>query len=317
MRRASTEGGEDRRFACTSCGKCCDRGPEMELSEATALSGSFVTSLIIKVHSIPLNARSERAAQWWREQGSRIPLRAAYEEKRRHLAAFASRRRSDRQHEREIYLDISAIVDDYGGGQCPALIGGLCSIYESRPLTCRTVPLHYSRQPSALRTYIDQFTATPGYECDTVTSPIILKGSQIVSPELRLYRERAVEMSKADRRWKERLLYLMDNPQPAARGGLPTYESVLINSDNGYATLLPMIVAWRVAESSGILLPDELSSICKQQLTLIRAKIAGTPSFTDFDDLLPLYERGAVGQGRLNRAGSLAEAAPAWSDYGR
>lgn len=109
----------------------------------------------------------------------------------------------------------------------------------------------------------------------------------------------------------------MDNPQPAARGGLPTYESVLINSDNGYATLLPMIVAWRVAESLGILLPDELSSICKQQLTLIRAKIAGTPSFTDFDDLLPLYERGAVGQGRLNRAGSLAEAAPAWSDYGR
>lgn len=105
--------GEVRRFACTSCGKCCDRGPEMELSEATALSDIFVTSLIFKARSVPISARTDRAAQWWREQGSRIPLRAAFEEKRRHMAIFASRRRSDRRNEREVYLDISAIVDDY------------------------------------------------------------------------------------------------------------------------------------------------------------------------------------------------------------
>lgn len=294
--------GEPRRFACTSCGKCCDRGPEIELGEATALADTFVTSLIFKAQSIPLSARTERAARWWREQGSRIPLRAAFEEKRRHLALFASRRRSERRSEREIYLTISAIVDDYGGGRCPMLMGRLCGIYDNRPLTCRTVPLHYSRQPSVLQSYIDQFTATPGYECETTTSPVVLDGSSIVSPDLRHCRDRAVEAARADRAWKAQLLSFMDDPEAASRVGLPTYEAILNNSENNYATLLPMIVGWRVAEYQGIISSAELRSICFKQVALIKAEMARLPSAGKLRTLLPLYEAWAAGRGELGHA---------------
>ena len=281
------------------------------MSEATALAGTFVTSLIFKAHSMPLNERTERAAKWWQEQGSRIPLRAAFEEKRRYMALFASRRRSERRNGREVYLEISALVDDYGDGRCPALAGGLCGIYDQRPLTCRTVPLHYSRQPSVLRNYIDLFTATPGYECDTNSSPIVLNGSSIVSPDLRYYRERAIEVAKADRKWKEHMLSFMDDPEAADRVGLPTYESILNNTTNGYATLLPMIVGWRVAEHGGIISSAELRSICDKQVALIKAETARSPLSQALCELLPLYAAGAAGRGRISHPAGLARPAAA------
>ena len=138
---------EIRRFACTACGNCCNRGPEMELSEATALAGTFVTSILFKAHSVPIDARSDAARTWWRTQASRIPIGPALEERRRHLSQFASRKRTDKAGGRHVFLTMSAIVEDDGSGRCPALAAdNLCSIYESRPLTCRTVPLHYSRR---------------------------------------------------------------------------------------------------------------------------------------------------------------------------
>lgn len=270
----------------------------MELSEATALAGTFITSLMFKAHSLPLDERTERAARWWREQGSRIPIRAAFEEKRRHMALFASRR-SQRRNDREVYLEISAIVDDYGNGQCPALTRGSCGIYDRRPLTCRTVPLHYSRQPSALRDYIDRFTATPGYECDTTSSPIVISGSDVVSPDLRHYRECAIGVARADRRWKEHLLSFMDNPEEASCAGLPIYEEILTNTDNGYATLLPMIVGWRVAECRGLISSVDLENICKQQVGLIKTEMIRLPANNDLRELLPIYEAGAAGRGTL------------------
>jgi Fe-S-cluster containining protein len=272
----------------------------MELSEATALAGTFVTSLIFKAHSMPLSERSGRAAQWWREQESRVPLRAALEEKRRHLALFSSRRRSERRNDREVYLTISAIVDDYGNGKCPALRGRLCGIYDYRPLTCRTVPLHYSRQASVLQSYVDQFTTTPGYECNTTTSPAILSGSRIVSAELRLHRDRAVALAKADRRWKEQILSFMDNSAKAARVGLPTYEAILNNTENGYATLLPMIVGWRVAEYCGLISPADLRGLCEKTVALIESEVARSPEPAELRELLPLYRFGAAGKGTIS-----------------
>ncbi|MGY2737129.1 YkgJ family cysteine cluster protein [Sphingomonas sp. UYP23] len=142
---------EARRSGCTGCGACCNRGPKMELGETAALASTSIMSVPFKVHSIPLDERSLRARDWWREQGSRIPVRATFEEKRRHLSLFASGRRSERRNQREVSLTTSAMVDDYTTGLCPALEDGRCGICEYRPVTCRTVPLHYSRQPSILQ----------------------------------------------------------------------------------------------------------------------------------------------------------------------
>jgi len=60
-------------------------------------------------------------------------------------------------------------------------------------------------------------------------------------------------MSKVNRRKKTQLLSLMDDQKTAARADLPTCEDILINTDHGCATLLPMIVGWCIAEFRGII----------------------------------------------------------------
>lgn len=279
------------RFECTSCGRCCNRGPEMELGEATRLADVFVTSLLLKVHSLPLSERSEWADQWWRDRKSRIPLRPALAEAERHLRHFANRQ-VDKRRDRQVFLDISAIVDDEGQGRCPALAGNLCSIYEARPLTCRTVPLHYSRAPSTLRHYLDQFTATPDYQCDsTLSAPVILDGNKVVDRGVMDDRERAIALAKADRRWKERLLDLMGESDRAGAAGLPAYDAVLNNSDKGYATMIPMIVAWRVANEAGLLTREALTELCRKQARLIKGRIARSrPAAQTLLDSLAVYE---------------------------
>jgi len=259
----------------------------MELGEATLLADKFITSILFKVHSLPIGDRSEWAGEWWRNRESRIPLRPALDEGQRHLGQFASRRRTDKRRDRQVFLDISAIVDDGGQGRCPALAGYLCSIYETRPLTCRTVPMHYSRAPSTLQSYLDKFAGTPGYKCDTTSSaPIILDGNRVIDPELRGNREKAIAQAKADRRWKEHLVNVMDDDDGAAAAGLPTYDAVLLNSDNGYATLVPMLIAWRIASKESLLSREELRDVCQKQAILIKSRIAGNAAGQTSEGLL-------------------------------
>jgi Fe-S-cluster containining protein len=286
----SADTGEERRFACVSCGKCCDRGPEMELSEATSLADTFITSLIFKAHSLPLSECHERVLQWHKRLGSRLPRGVALAERRRHLGFLASRRRSERQNGREVYLTITAIVNDYGIGQCPALDNGACGIYDQRPLTCRTVPFHYSRPLSVLAHYLDQFVATPGYRCDTLNGPVVLYGQKISSQEVQHARQQALDIAKADRRWKHHLLCMMDDPKAAEKAGLPTYDDILFNTQNGHATLVPMFAAWRIAEQNGLITTSDLQRLCANQARLIKANFAALGSPQESLALLRLYE---------------------------
>ena len=282
-----------RRFACTACGRCCNRGPEMELGEAAGLAGTFILSLLFKVHSLPASERSDWAGHWWRDRNSRIPLRPALDEAERHLRLSATRS-VDKSRDRQMFLEISAIADDDGEGRCPALAGDLCSIHDIRPQTCRTVPLHYSRAPSTLEQCLDQFVATPGFKCDTTPSaPAILDGNRIVDSQLNADRAKAVALAKSDRAWKEQLIARMKDGPRAAAAGLPQLDAVFANSDNGYATMLPMIVAWRVAADAGFLSRTELEVLCRKQADLIRRKVAGEvgkPAAKALFDTLAMYE---------------------------
>jgi Fe-S-cluster containining protein len=267
----------------------------MELSEASNLAATVILSVIFKVHSLPIHDRAANALPWWQAHGSRIPLRPALEENRRHLSQFASRRRPDNMRGRQVFLTISAVVDDDGRGHCPALVGNYCGIYDARPLTCRTVPMHYSRPPSALRDYLDRFTGTPGYRCDiTQMAPVVLDGNAVIDPTVRQYRDEAINLAKAERGWKDQMLLVMDDPERARIAQLPSYDEILANSDQGFATMLPMIVAWRIACREGILPRGSLDDLCRKQIALIKARLdreCGGRSSPDLLDTMALYER--------------------------
>lgn len=262
-----------RRFACTSCGKCCDRGPEMEIGEAARLADTFILSLIFKVHSLPANDRSKWAREWWRSQDTRRSLRHAIDEQRRHLKPFSAKRHIDHATDRHAFLTVSAIAENDGGGRCPAMSGNRCGIYERRPLTCRTVPLHYSRAPSTLTAYLDRFTQTPGYECETVAAPEILADGQILDEGVRKAREEAIVIAKNDQDWKAALTAAMSDPVSARYAGLPTFADVLTNSDRGYATTVPMLSAWEVALRQGLMERAVFDDACRRQIALLEMAV--------------------------------------------
>jgi len=264
----------------------------MEIGEAAALADQFSLSLVCKVHSLPISERSSWARRWRQMLGTSLGVRQALDEQGRQMKIFAAARRVDRARDRQMFVTLSALVDDDGSGQCPALSNGRCGIYERRPLTCRTVPVHYSRPPSTLASYLDGFTRTPGYECETLTAPPILSVQGVLSEQLCAARDQAVRQAAVDRVWKAALIERMGHPDTALAAGLPTVDDVIRNSDRGYASTVPMLAAWRVALGRKLITAAAFEDICRRQLSLLqRSKEA--PGLAD---RRALY-RDAVAQG--------------------
>ncbi|MFN3838598.1 MAG: YkgJ family cysteine cluster protein [Brevundimonas sp.] len=241
----------------------------MEIGEAAALADQFSLSLVFKVHSLPLNERTSWARQWRLGLGTSLGVRAALEEQRRNLKPFAALRLLDRDQGRQMFVTLSALVDDDGRGRCPAVSDGRCSIYARRPLTCRSVPLHYSRAPSTLASYLDGFTSTPSYRCETTVAPPVLSGDLVLCDAVRSARDEAFRQADRDKAWKTAVTGLMGDPLTARDAGLPTLSDVMTNSDRGYATSVPMLAAWRVALANRMMTRAAFDDVCRRQIALL------------------------------------------------
>jgi Fe-S-cluster containining protein len=249
----------------------------MELGEATALAGRFITRAIFKVHRLPLHEHSQRAVMWWKNQNSNISVGKSLRERRKHLRLFSVHDGVDEAKQLSLHLTVSALTVDLDKGRCPALFGTLCSIYTSRPLTCRTVPMHYSRPSSDLGSYLARFVATADYLCNTSPdAPAVLEGDIICDMRIQEARRRAFELVEAERGWKRRLVVLMEDPVSARSAGLPTLANVLHNSEPGSATSVSMIAAWRAAKNLGTLSSRDFAEVCVKQRRLLRSAIART-----------------------------------------
>lgn len=273
----------------------------MEIGEAADLADTFILSLIFKVHSLPASERSEWARGWWRSQDTSLGLRQALDEQRRHLKPYSAKRHVDRASDRQTFLTVSAIVEDDGQGRCPAMSDDRCGIYERRPLTCRTVPLHYSRAPSTLTAYLDRFTQTAGYECETVAAPEILAKGEILDEDVRRAREEAIVAANNDRDWKAALTAAMSDPVSARYAALPTFGDVLANSDRGYATTVPMLSAWEVALRQGLMERATFDDVCRRQIALLEIAVKESDRGAAVAERLSLY-RSALLQVRNPKA---------------
>ena len=73
-----------RRFACTQCGKCCNRSPEVELSEAAALADVFVFRLMFRLYFLP-----RRLGDYLRTAGGPAATAEVFYQRKRLLGAYA------------------------------------------------------------------------------------------------------------------------------------------------------------------------------------------------------------------------------------
>lgn len=254
----------EHRFACTQCGRCCNRSPEVELSEAADLADVFVFRLMFRLYRLP-----------WGLGGSE-----AFLQKKRLLAAYAARKRpiktriAGRAVEETEYLVISALTLDTGAGTCSALdAAGRCGIYARRPFACRTVPFHYTGVEAAAEADLAAFVATPGYRCDASESaPVAIADGRIVHPAMRQARAEALAMAERDGAWKQAIVRRMKAGQS---GGLPlpTLKQVEGAAARGALTT-SMRAAWQIAADSGLIAAAECEALLRAQLAAIGRELA-------------------------------------------
>jgi Fe-S-cluster containining protein len=255
------ETGGELRFACTQCGACCNRSPEVALSEAAALADVFVFRLMFRLYALPRAGSGEE-----------------YYQSKRLLAAFAARkyamkrRQGGKAVDWTSYLTISALSLDSGAGACAALGNGRCGIYQRRPLACRTVPFHYSRPEASAERDLKAFVGTPGYRCDTgAGAPVVLAAGRIVDAEARRARRDALDLAERDRRWQEAILRRLK--PGAANGALPSLREIEANAPFG-ATTISMRVAWQIAAEAGMIGAETCRTLIAAQAAVIDRELA-------------------------------------------
>ena len=263
-----------QRFACTQCGKCCNRSPEVELCEAAGLADVFVFRLLFRLYWLPQRLSGYRALGNQEANAS-----AVFYEKKRLLGAFAARKyslklsRNGKPVQYDKYLMISALPLDTSPGACRALNGKQCDIYHRRPLSCRSVPLHYSRAEAQAETDLKAFVETPGYDCDTsATAPVVLNNGRIVAPEITAVRLEALGAAQRDRRWGEAIIRRMNGSSAASRS-LPTLQEIEASAEIGALTT-SMRVALQIAAEVALIAPDECDRLIALQLQTIDRELA-------------------------------------------
>jgi hypothetical protein len=167
---------------------------------------------------------------------------------------------------------ISALALDTSPGACGALQENQCSIYDRRPLGCRSVPLHYSRPEALAEDDLKAFVETPGHCCDTSeTSPVIVSGGQIVAEEINKVRSEALRLAEHDRPWSEAIVRRMSGASPRG-GSLPSLEEVEAASHSSAVTT-SMRVAWQIAAEAGIIDEQECDRLVALQLALVEQEL--------------------------------------------
>lgn len=255
-----------QRFDCTRCGMCCNRPPEVQLSEAAPLADVFVFRLMFRLYCLPQKPGDQPSASFY--------------EKKRLLSAFAARkypvksRREGKTLEYTNYLMISALPLDTRPGPCRALHGTQCGIYDRRPLSCRSVPFHYSHTEASAEMSLKSFVQTDGYRCDTGDSAqVVIEDGRIVAPEARMARSEALAVSERDRRWREAIVRQMNSSASMAGRSLPTLKEIEGNAHVGVITT-SMRTAWQIAADAGLMPADECDRLVELQQAVIDQELA-------------------------------------------
>lgn len=263
-----------QRFACTACGKCCNRSPEVELSEAAALADVFVFRLMYRFYALP-----RTLGDYLRERPAEANASDAFYQKKRLLSANAALkrplkiRRDGKAVEYTQYLTISALSLDTTPGACSALEGTSCAIYERRPSACRTVPFHYSRVDASAESDLRAFVASEGYRCDTgEDAPVVIQSGRIVDEGVKQTRAEALALSESDGVWRDAIVRRMKTAQP--EDSVPSLRDIEASAAVGAATM-SMRVAWQIAADAGLVSPEAYSSLIAAQLALIDRELAG------------------------------------------
>lgn len=159
----------EHRFHCTACGKCCHGWLPLTVAEAVAHAGDFPLAMI------------------W------APVRKGAKSFALATRLGATVRLDRRQEVAVLLMPTVYIPPDM---PCPRLSadGLLCTIHDTKPLRCRTMPFYPYQEEGEQRPYL---TPRAGWACDTSdAAPVVYRDKKIVEPG-DFTRERAALVQQA------------------------------------------------------------------------------------------------------------------------
>ena len=172
----------DRHFSCTACGKCCFGQLPLTLTDALSHAVRFPLALVWT--PVPQGARAFALTE---RLGISIRL-----PNRKKIAALITP---------TAYLPPSF--------SCPALTAeGLCSIHESKPLRCRSMPFYPYREE---QDQADLLVPRKTWACDTsVAAPVVYHNRRVVQRvDFDREREELLEQAPTMSRYAEYVLKYM------------------------------------------------------------------------------------------------------------
>lgn len=142
----------ERHFECTACGKCCQGWLPLSIADALRHADRFPLFLL-----------------WTpvRQGGKSFDLTARL--------GFTIKLKKRKQ----AAVRVTAVSYVPSHSPCPALgADGLCTVHETKPQRCRTMPLSGSRAQSD---QTDLLIPSPGWACDTsAAAPVLYRDKKIV-----------------------------------------------------------------------------------------------------------------------------------------
>lgn len=262
-----------RNFTCTSCGKCCNREPEVELSETLGLADNFVFHLMFRPYELDISV-SEYAKNFEARKLTELE-RHEYFQRRKLLEESAQIKYMAisntflKPRKVKTYIYISAIALQIGKNSCSMHENGRCRIYAKRPYSCQTVPFHYSIVEAALQDSFDKFVKSEGYMCDTTCNANkVMERGFLTCDNYLLARNSARETMKRDSIWKVQIAKKMEEAH-IGKSNFPNRQQIEANAKFG-ASSIPMMHGWEAALEIGIINKLEFKELIAKQLQLIK-----------------------------------------------
>lgn len=142
----------ERHFACTACGKCCHGLLPLTLADAAAHAGRFP----LGVMWTPVR-QNQRSFELTARLGAKVRLR----------------------DKRTVAVRITAVAYIPPSLPCPALAeGGLCSIHDTKPARCRTMPFFPYVEEAEQAAHL---VPRKGWDCDvSQAAPIVFRDRNVV-----------------------------------------------------------------------------------------------------------------------------------------
>lgn len=251
-------------FACTQCGKCCEKSPSSNFYDMFSLADEFVFQTSHHpLLSYEKKPQSEELTQFYRMIGHTLVLP---------------------ELEAVLFYYINFMSLEYPQATCSKLKDNLCSIYSKRPSSCKLTPISDFFDDTEQWKTINFFkkkVEQNKWECDfSVEAPILYKNEQIYSLHHNSLYFNSIGINKDFT--DKYVMYIKNSSENHFKNHFKSVINVAINNSQMITDMIiPLVVGLR----EHFLDEDKIVDFVEKQIILIEKEMGKSSLFKIKDNL--------------------------------